>query len=57
MDGEVPKPQYCTNVLMFRGQRVIVLLTFLIFALFFFAQYTNLCLDTVTLKKKQIVQS
>lgn len=49
MDGEVPKPQYCTNVLsMLRGQHVIVLFTFFVFVS---AQYTNLCFDTVTLKK------
>ena len=45
-------PQYCTNVLlMLRGQHVIVVYNLPFFVLFVFAQYTDLCFDTVTLKK------
>lgn len=51
MDEKVPSFQCYAHVLLFQEQYVILVLTFLFFV---FAQYTNLYLDTVTLKKSDL---
>lgn len=65
MNKEVCDPRYCINVLMFENSMSFscidnlfiffgggrVCFCFLFFACFVFAQHTDLCFDTVTLKK------
>lgn len=53
MTGEVPNPQYCTNVsLMFSRTSCHCRVYFTFY--FCLSQYTSLCFDTVTLKKSKL---
>lgn len=64
MSGDVPNPQYCTNVCRrrFKDSMSLYYLPFFEnlkkkkkrFFVFCFAQDTNLCFDTVTLKKTKL---
>lgn len=54
MIGDVPNPQYCTNVLLMFFRTALSCNIYQFYFCFVFKPYTNLCFDTVTLKKSKL---